>query len=323
MDQSTERRAHPCDSHMRRNDSSAWRVDFRRVFDKTEPMAMTRVRARVATTHSIPAYGGLQLPREVLDQVADALVSGAMPMHFGHDISRPVPVSDVEAGVEQLEDGEFATWAEFNVDEDLWAAYGAEVAAVGAPGGMSISFTGPMAGRSRASESALVVAADGHHFDEEEIDSAVAILRLLGADAGGEVLYQFSFEPIAKVVIDVVWPVVASLGPNIVASAIYDAARSFFRPGRQGLVFNVSFKETRSGTRKVKVHIEAANEAELRVAIEGLPKVLESGAQGTFVSRVGSPLERLASEAADRAVDLRTTRSNPPPEHEHRHRELT
>lgn len=266
-------------------------------------MAITRVRARLATTHAIPAYGGIQLPKEALDQVAEAIASGALPMHFGHDISRPVSVSEVEAGVERLEDGEFAAWAEFNVDEDVWATYGAEVAAVEAPGGMSVSFTGPMAGRSLASGSALVVAADGHHFAEEEIDAAVAILRQLGTDAGGEVLYQFSFEQIAKVIIDVVWPVVASLGPNIVASAIYDAARSFFRPGRQGLVFNVSFKETRRGTRKVKVHIEASNEAELRAAIDGLPKVLESGTQGTFVSRAGSPLELLASEAQDRAIN--------------------
>jgi hypothetical protein len=251
-------------------------------------MAISRVRARLATTHAIPAYGGIQLPKEALDQVAEAIASGALPMHFGHDTSRPVSVSEVESGVEQLEDGEFAVWAEFNVDEDVWAAYGAEVAAPGAPGGMSISFTGPTAGRSLASESALVVAADGHHFDEEEIDAAVAILRQLGTDAGGEVLYQFSFEPIAKVIIDVAWPVVAPLGPNIVASAIYDAARSFLRPGRQGLVFNVSFKETRRGTRKVKVHIEASNEAELRAAIDGLPKVLESGTRGTFVSRGGA-----------------------------------
>lgn len=264
---------------------------------------MTRVRARLATTHPIPAYGGIELPRQVLDQVAQAVASGAMPMHFGHDISRPVAVSEVEAGVEQLEDGHFAAWAEFNVDAEVWAAHEAELAAAGAPGGMSISFTGPLSGRSLASESPLVIAADGHHFDEEEIEAAVAILGRLDAAAGGEVLYQLSFEPLAKVVIDVVWPVVMSLGPNIVASAIYDTARSFFRPGRRGLVFNVSFKETRRGARKVKVHIEASNEAELRAAMDLLPEVLESGTQGTFVSKSGNPLELLAASATDRVDD--------------------
>lgn len=266
-------------------------------------MAITRVHARLATTHPIQAYGGLQLPREILDQLVQAVGSGAMPMHFGHDISRPVPVSGLKTGIEQLKDGEFAAWAEFDVDADLWSEYEAEVAAAGAPGGMSISFTGPMSGRSLASASPLVVAADGHHFEESEIDEAVAILSRLGPEAGGEVLYQFSFEPVAKIIIDVVWPVVMSLGPNLVASAIYDAARSFFRPGRRGLVFNVSFKETRRGTRKVKVHIEAANEAELRAAMDGLPGVLQSGTAGTFVSRSGSPLELLDTGTQEPAAD--------------------
>jgi len=264
-------------------------------------MSITRVRARLATTHPISAYGGVQLPRQVLDQVASAVASGAMPMHFGHDISRPVAVADVQTGIEQLDDGHFAVWAEFDVDADVWATHESAVVAAGAPGGMSISFTTPLAGRSLASDSPLVVAADGHHFDDDEIDNAVAILGRLGVEAGGQVLYQFSFEPIAKIVIDVVWPAVMALGPNLVASAIYDAARSFFRPGRSALVFNVSFKETRRGARKVKVHIEASNETELSAAMDRLPDVLRAGTDGTFVSRAGSALEILG-HGADAAI---------------------
>ena len=82
-------------------------------------MSITRVRARLATTHPISAYGGVQLPRQVLDQVASAVASGAMPMHFGHDISRPVAVAEVQTGIEQLDDGHFAVWAEFDVDADV------------------------------------------------------------------------------------------------------------------------------------------------------------------------------------------------------------
>jgi hypothetical protein len=227
-------------------------------------------------------------------------------MHFGHDLSRPVAVADAETGIEQLEDGHFAVWAEFNVDADVWAAHEAEVVAAGAPGGMSIAFTGPLADRLPASESPLVVAADGHHFSDDDIDAAVAILSRLGAEAGGEVLYQFSFEPIAKIVIDVVWPAVMALGPDIVASAIYDAARSFFRPGRSGLVFNVSFKETRRGARKVKIHIEASDATELGAALQRLPDVLRAGTEGTFVSRAGTPLEILGAEADEPSTNDRT-----------------
>jgi hypothetical protein len=262
-----------------------------------ESMTFARVRARLATTHPISAYGGIQLPKPVLDQVAQAVASGTMPMHFAHDISRPLMVSHVEAGIEQLPDGHFAVWAEFDIDADVWAAHEAEVAAAGAPGGMSIAFTGPLEGRSLANYAPLVIAADGHHFDEEEIDNAVTILGRLGVEAGGEVLYQFSFDPIAKIVIDVVWPAVMSLGPNLVASAIYDAARTFFRPGRCGLVFNVSFKQTRRGARKVKIHIEASSEDELSAALDRLPRILHAGTEGTFISRSGSPLELLSHEA--------------------------
>lgn len=274
-------------------------------------MSIRRVRARLATTHPIAAYGGLQLPREVLDRVASAVASGAMPMHFGHDISRPVAVTDVQTGIEQLDDGYFAVWAEFDVDSKVSAAYESEVAAAGAPGGMSISFTGPLAGRSLASDAPLVVAADGHHFDDDEIDNAVAILGRLGVEAGGEVLYQLSLEPIAKIVIDVVWPAVMSLGPNVVAAAIYDAAKSFFRrTGRRTLVFNVSFTETRRGARKVRLHIEVSNELELSAALDRLPDVLRAGTEGTFVSRAGSALEILGhrpdlpiSSATDSGTD--------------------
>lgn len=267
--------------------------------DKMGDMHVTRVRARLATTHPIPAYGGIQLPREILEEVAEAVASGSMPMHFGHDISRPAAVSVVASGVEQLDDGHLAVWAEFDIDAGVWAAYEDEVAAAGAPGGMSISFSGPMAGRSLAGDAPLVVAADRHHFSDEEIDEAVTLLGRLGVEARGEVLYQLSFEPVAKIIIDVVLPMVMSLGPDLVAAAIYDAARSFIRPGRGRLVFNVLFKETRRGTRTVKVHIEASSEPELASALDRLPDILRVGAPGTFASRGGSPLERLGSQVDD------------------------
>jgi hypothetical protein len=64
-----------------------------------------------------------------------------------------------------------------------------------------------------------------------------------------------------------------------------------------GRVFNLSFKETRRGARKVKVHIEASNETELSAALNRLPDVLRAGTDGTFVSRAGSALEILGHGA--------------------------
>lgn len=264
-------------------------------------MPLTRVRARLATTHPIAAYGGTELPREALDQVARGVASGAVPMHFEHDISRPVAAAVVASGVEELEDGHFAAWVEFDVDAELWAAYGGQVAAAGAPGGMSISFTGPMDGRSLAGDAPLVVAADRHHFTDIEIDQSVEILARLGVETRGELLYQFAFEPVAKVIVDVVWPTVMALGPDLVASAIYDAIRSFFRPGRGTIVFNVLFKQTPRGRRTLKVHIEATSEAEFATAVRRLPDILRAGTVGTFASTGGEPLEPVAPSAGDSA----------------------
>lgn len=257
-------------------------------------MPITRVRARLATTHPIAAYGGTELPREALEQVARAVAGGSVPMHFEHDISRPVPAAVVASGVEELEDGHFAAWVEFDVDAELWEAYGGQVAAAGAPGGMSISFTSPMAGRSLAGDAPLVVAADRHHFADDEIDEAVTLLSRLGVETRGELLYQFSFEPVAKILVEVVWPTVMALGPDVVASAIYDAMRSFFRPGRGAITFNVVFRETPRGKRTLKIHIEATSEAEFASAVNGLPHILRAGGAGTFASTGGKPLGQVA-----------------------------
>lgn len=261
-------------------------------------MAFTRVHTRVVTTHRIPAYGGIQFDAAMLPEIAAAIASGSMPMHFGHDISRPLTIANIEAGVEQLDDGYEAVWAEFDVDSELWAAFESEVEAAGAPGGMSISVTAPLPGRSLTNTPG-VVAADGHHFRDDEIDAAAAIFRQRGMQVDPEVLYQFSFEPIAKVIIDVVYPIVMALGPDIAASAIYDAAKSFFRRERRGIVFNVIFRESPRGTRKLKVHIEVSTEAELASALDRLPNILSAGASGTFISQEGGTLDILEGSSAD------------------------
>lgn len=240
---------------------------------------MTRVRARLATSQAIPAYGGIRLPEEVVEGVARAVASGTVPMHFGHDISRPVRVENVEAGTERLDDGSLAAWAEFDVDEGVWNEFQQEVADAGAAGGMSISYTSPLDEKDEDVDT--LIAADAHHFSDAQIRAALLELERLDSSAGGARLYQLSLEPIAKVVFDIVENLVGALGPNIAASVIYDAAKGFLRRGRK-TTFNLVFRESRRGTRKLQVHIEAESDAELRAALDRLPAVLESGAKGTF-----------------------------------------
>ncbi len=247
-------------------------------------MTTVRVRSRLATSHPIPAYGGIQLGEEILADVARAMSDGTIPMHFGHDITRPVRTSGVVAGTERLDDGFLAVWAEFDVDSSEWDIVQDEFKAAGVPGGMSISISAPMAGDHLYPNASATVAADAHHFGDEAIREAAAALSDAGLDSGGERLYQFSGIPEAKVVFDLVLPMIEALGISLTASVIYDAAKHFLLRRRTAgrTIFNVIFRETPRGTRKLQIHIETDSENELHSALERLPAALEAGLTGTF-----------------------------------------
>jgi hypothetical protein len=247
------------------------------------------------TTHPVEAYGGVQFDERVVAEVADAVASGRLPMHFNHDISRPVGISNVPAGTETLPDGHVAAWAEFDVDADVWATFQSELAAAGAPGGMSVSLTVPLAEEELEPDADTVVAADAHHFSDSDIRAAMTDLRRLDAQVHGQRLMQFSSEPAAKVIFDLVVPVVQALGPNLAASVLYDAAKHFLlKPGRTGhIVFNVLLRESRRGTKTLKIHIRANDPEQFRTALQNLPSVLDSGSNGTFVSDNGDPIHEL------------------------------
>lgn len=259
---------------------------------ENEPMTTVRVRARLATSHPIPAYGGIQLSEEMLADVAQAMNDGSIPMHFGHDISRPVRVSRVEAGIERLDDGYLSVWAEFDADSSAWAVVEDEFREAGVRGGMSISFSAPLAGGHLFPDASAVVAADAHHFDDEAIREAAAALSNAGLDSGGERLYQFSGIPEAAVVFDLVLPVIGALGINLAASLIYDAAKHLLTKRRTSgrTIFNLVFRETRRGDRKLQIRIEAESQAELRSALAQVPAVLEAGLSGTYRTTNGGDL---------------------------------
>jgi len=247
------------------------------------------------TSHPIRAYGGIRLDEAIVARVAEAVSNGTLPMQFEHDISRPIDISNVVTGTERLEDGYLAAWSEFDVDEEVWDQFEREVEAAGAPGGMSASLTGPLDGETLATDSQVVVAADAHHFTDDDIRRAASELARLDPSAGGERLYQFSGVPEAKVVIDTVLALGAAVGTNILAAIIYDAAKGFLKRQRQRVVFNLIFRESRKGARKLQVHLEVASEEQLRTAFEGLPAILEGGAVGTFASTDGQALQPIES----------------------------
>jgi hypothetical protein len=194
-------------------------------------MADKTIRMRLATTHAIDAYGGLKLSIEDMSQIAARMKSGTLPMHVSHDFGRPLRSEVLDAGVERLPDGEYAAWANVKVDAAGWDAFEEQRVAAGAPGGMSISFGNPILGQSAPSDAPISLAADAHHFSDEEVMAAVAEISAL-AEAQGLNYFQLSAVPEAAVILSILVPAVSGVSLNVVSSFVYDAITRFIRPGK-------------------------------------------------------------------------------------------
>lgn len=243
-------------------------------------LGTVRIRSRVATTHPIAAYGGIQLSESVLHDMAKALRTGAVPMHVGHDIRRPLATSNVDAGVEKLEDGYLAVWAEFDVDADAWAEFEAERDASGAPGGISFSATEPITRDEQVRQAVVAVAADASYFDDSTILRAARELELVGT-TGAERLYQFAFTPDPKVVLELATSVVTSHRPKVLADALYNAARIFIRPGLP-TTYNISLRESPDSPSSLRVHLSTDDAEVLRHALSQIPSLLRTAARATY-----------------------------------------
>ena len=246
-------------------------------------MGTVRPIAIVATSHPVEAYGGKQLSEEMIEEIAQAIGRGDLPLNFGHDTSRPVNISNVTSGTRRGPDGYLQAWAEFDVEEARWSEFETELRAADIEGfgAMSITFMEPLDGE-EVVESPVKVAGDAHHFTDDEIRSAATILRSLDPSAAGQRLYQFSAVSDLRVVFDLTLNFVMGIGPSIAAAVIYDAAKRLFRGGKTN-TFDIAFRESSRGVRSIKVAIKVDSDEELKIALERLPAVLESGARGIFV----------------------------------------
>jgi len=79
---------------------------------------MRRESGILATTERIPAYGGFQLPRNVLEEMARRLNSQMTPMRLFHDARELVRPENVRAWVQQRPDGEYELRVEFDIEEE-------------------------------------------------------------------------------------------------------------------------------------------------------------------------------------------------------------
>jgi hypothetical protein len=244
---------------------------------------MLRLRARVATTHAIPAYGGFQLDENALHQIAEAMGNGTVLMQYNHDLARPSSAVIIATGVEPTEDGHLAAWVEFDVDEDEWELFEQEKRAVGAPGGMSFSTTETFATRGESPYD-IEIAADASYFDNDLIVSAAG--EALPGELSIELarLYQFSWTPDPKVLIDIAAQIVISMPGDLLSAYLYDFANRFRkkleRQPRQP-IFELRVRRTPI-SRSTKIKLIAADDDKLRQAMREIPEILRAEGQTSY-----------------------------------------
>lgn len=237
---------------------------------------MKRIRARVATSHPLETvYGSIALTDENLHQIASAFRGGMIPMTFNHNSDHTLLVENVESGIEVTEDGHKAVWAEFDVPDEEWEFVSGQFENAGVIGGFSYTagevISGPEAGAD------IELAADAHHFSDEEIVHAAGLLGR-GYSVQAQHIFQFSILPDAAVFVSLAVSLVESVPGNILSQLLYDSMRGLFRPAQEN-VFNFRLK-ARNGKIKSKIRIATNDPDVLRDTIQQLPDIFREALSG-------------------------------------------
>lgn len=174
----------------------------------------------MATTHRVEKYGGVQLAESALQQIADALNAGTLPMIGHHDWTKPVRTRDLEASIVALADGERAVRLVGLVHQDDWDA-------VGQIGGMSFTtfdVIGIAEGPHAAGTEPIKLAADAGWFTDEDIGDACSVTSQLAPTQGARLL-QFSAIDLARISLELGLTYVTAWGPGIAQNAIWDGLK--------------------------------------------------------------------------------------------------
>jgi hypothetical protein len=240
---------------------------------------MPRVETILTTTQPNPAYGGIQLSREILEQLAEAVRTQSIPMMRNHDGRTQLRVSNVEAGVRERPDGEFEAWANFDVHDDDWAEFENELAESGGPGGMSFSMSQPFASLVRPGAPRIRITADAHHFSDEQLLAAGDAIAAV-ASVQVERLYQFSHLPPALVVVQYLADPTVQVSLNVLSNYLYDAIKGFFASDKPGPAIELRVLDNAEG-REVSAHIPVgADEATAKRAMKSWETV--AGQRGVW-----------------------------------------
>ncbi len=229
----------------------------------------------LASSHPLDVYGGFVASDELLEGLAEAMNSGPFPMHFNHDLRRPIGTRNPRGWTERDEEGFLIVKGSVEILKSDADFYQDQLAQFDAPGGMSYSFTSLLGDADQDVDSPAVayIAGDAAHFDEESILAAAAELKPLGPVQGRH-LYQFDAE-VLPVIILFLANGAASVSWNLVSAYFYDALKKLqLKPGTQIQIV----KEVGPNGQRVSGTVETSDSEVAKAAIEKFGSLLETDA---------------------------------------------
>lgn len=239
--------------------------------------------AIVATTHAVDKYGGVKLSNSALRQIAEALNGGLLPMLGHHDWTKPVRTQEIEATLVELEDGEQAVRLEGFVNQADWES-------VGRIRGMSFSTFVPI-GRAdglNPDAPALKLSADAGWFNDEAIGEAASIMSELAPVEGARLL-QFSAVDDARVILEMSYPFVLTLGVGLATNAVWDGIKHLLSRRQRG--------DKEGGTTPTRIELITPLPTGQTIAIiDTADASVVAQALAVYSSAVTAALERAAKE---------------------------
>lgn len=186
-------------------------------------------RGTLATTHAIEAYGGIQLPREVLDRLAEQINTDGLPMSQHHDGSRRLRTRNLRATVVSRDDEEFALVGDGEVHPD-------DAHVVKELGFLSITLTTPLRDDGEVREdSEFTIAGNAAWFPDSALQAAESTIATRVPSAQALRMYEFGFEADPNIVVTISKAAWTLLGGELVWDGIklVWSARKLL-PGRGG-----------------------------------------------------------------------------------------
>src|ERR1700691_2735603 len=224
-----------------------------------------------ASTRAMDAYGGVQLPCELVESVANNLKRGSMQWGLHHDPRVALDVTVLDAFTRTGSDGHVEAVVRFEVDENQWQRTGTS-----APEGLSISGSQRFLGDPDVSP-AVTIAADAHWFSDDQIRAAFEKLAAVGEPVEGCRLYQFAAEPPALVALAFVLQQLSTIPTGLLCSYIYDALKNFVGPHVEPSKFSLTFDKETGGV--THAYLETTSDDVLKHAIDTLPGIVDNGGQ--------------------------------------------